>query len=109
MFLTDLYSEKNIKLNSNNNIDESDFKSISKLLKAMCYDPILNKKLINILKLDSYQRHIVLSNWLEQLRRNDAPKRLIQTLTYLFDDTVAEKVFGLINRSKDKRDIHSNK
>jgi hypothetical protein len=54
--------------------------------------------------MDSYPRHIVLSNWLEQLRRNNAPKRLIQTLSYLFDDTTAEKVYGLINKPKDKRE-----
>ena len=68
----------------------------------MRYDPVVNKKVVNILKMDSYPRHIVLSNWLEQLRRNNAPQKLIQTLSYLFDDIIAEKVFGLINKSKNK-------
>ena len=88
---------------------ESDFEPFEKLLRAARYDPVINKKVINILKLESYQRHIVLSNWLKQLRQNNAPKRLIQALTYLFDDTVAGQVYGMINNLKDKRDNHNNK
>lgn len=86
------------------NTEENEIKSFEKLLRATCYDPVINKKVLSILKMGSYPRHIVLSNWLEQLRLNNAPKRLIQTLTYLFDDTVAEKVYGLINKPKDKRE-----
>jgi hypothetical protein len=71
---------------------ESDFRSIEKLLKAMRYDPVINKKVVIILKMESYQRRIILSNWLEQLRRNNAPKKLMQSLACLFDDCIAEKV-----------------
>lgn len=77
---------------------ESDFPPLEKLLRAACYDPVINKKVVNILKLDSYPRHIVLSNWLEQLRRKNAPEELTKTLLYLFDDVIAEKVFTLINK-----------
>ncbi len=79
--------------------NEADFESIAKLLQAMRNDPVINKKVINILKLDAYSRRLVLNNWLEQLRRKNAPKKLTQTLSYLFDDIIAEKVFELINRS----------
>jgi len=72
-------------------------------MQAIRKDPVINKKAISILKMESYPRHIVLSNWLEQLRRNNAPQKLIQTLSYLFDDIIAEKIYGLINRSKSKR------
>ena len=81
------------------NIDDSDFKSIAKLLKAMCYDPVISSKVINILNMDSFHRRFVLNNWLEHLQRNNAPKELTQTLSYLFDDLIAEKVYSLINRS----------
>ena len=85
---------------------ESDFESFKKLLHAMCYDPVINKKLVNILKLDSYPRHIVLSNWLEQLRRNNASGKLIQTLALLFDDSIAKKIYELIkNPPKNCHDI----
>jgi len=83
--------------------NESDFDPMIKLLQAIRNDPVINMKVKSILKLDSYPRHIVLSNWLEQLRLNKAPEKLIQTLTYLFDDSIAEKVYNLINRSKVKK------
>ena len=76
---------------------KSDFEELEDLLRAMRYDPVINKNVVSILKLDAYPRHIVLSAWLEKLRRNNAPKKLIKTLTYLFDDTIAEKVYSLIN------------
>lgn len=76
---------------------ESDFGSIEKLLKAMRYDPVINKKVVNILTMDSYPRRLVLSNWLEQLRCNNAPYRLMQSLSCLFDDSIAEKVLTFIN------------
>ena len=75
----------------------SDFVSIERLLKAMRYDPVINKKVVNILNMDSYQRRIVLSNWLEHLRRKNAPQTLIQSLSYLFDDSIADKVRTFIN------------
>jgi len=96
--------EKNFNLNTKKvNNYESDFESIVKLLQAMCNDPVINKKVINILKMGSYRRRLVLNNWLEQLRHSNAPNKLTQTLSYLFDDIIAEKIYGLINRSKNKR------
>ena len=88
------YAEENTNLKR----VKSDFQPFDKLLRAACYDPVVNKKVVTILKLDSYPRHIVLSNWLEQLRRNNAPEQLTKTLLYLFDDVIAQKVFTLINR-----------
>jgi hypothetical protein len=85
---------------------ESDFESFEKLLHAIRCDPVINKKVSNLLKKNSYLRRLVLNNWLEQLRRNSAPKKLIQTLSYLFDDSIAEKIYGLINSLKNKRNNH---
>jgi hypothetical protein len=53
-----------------------------------------------MLKMDSYHRCLVLNNWLEQLRINNAPEKLIQTLSIMFDDSIAKKIFELINKSK---------
>ena len=74
-------------------------KSIATLLQAMRDDPLINRKVINILMLESYPRRLVLSNWLEQLRRKNAPQPLTRTLSYLFDDTIAEKVLRMIKNS----------
>jgi hypothetical protein len=76
---------------------DNNYESILKLLQAMCNDPVINRKVINILKMDSYPRHIVLSNWLEQLRRINAPTKLMQSLACLFDDNITKKVWTLIN------------
>jgi hypothetical protein len=77
---------------------EAEIESLVTLLKALLNDSVINNKVTNILKMNSYHRHIVLSNWLEQLRRNSAPEKLIQTLSYLFDDIIAQKIFRLINK-----------
>ena len=73
------------------------------LLNAILKDSVINNEVKKILNMDSYPRHIVLSNWLEQLRLNKAPEKLTQTLTYFFDDSIAEKVYNLIKRSKVKK------
>ena len=70
------------------------------LMQAIRKDPVINKKAISILKMESYPRHIVLSNWLEQLRRNNAPLILTQSLACLFDDIIAERVLTLIEKSQ---------
>ena len=75
---------------------ETEFKSFLKLVQAMRKDPVINKKVVHILKLDSYLRRLVLNNWLEQLRKENAPKKLTQTLSFLFDDIVAENTLKLI-------------
>lgn len=75
---------------------DSNSASFERLLKAMCYDPAINKKVVRILKMDTYPRRIVLSNWLEQLRRRQAPEKLIGALSCLFDDNIAENVLTFI-------------
>ena len=77
---------------------ETEFESFATLIKAMQSDSVINKKVNNILILESYPRRLVLNNWLEQLRRNNAPQKLLQSLTCLFDDVVAEQVLALINK-----------
>jgi hypothetical protein len=77
--------------------DDSDIESIRKLLQAIQNDPVINKKVKNILKMDTYLRRSVLNNWLEQLRLKNAPGKLTQTLSILFDDKIAKKVLTLIN------------
>lgn len=63
-------------------------------------DTVINEKVIEVLNLDSYKRRIILNNWLEQLRRQNASEKMVQILSYLFDDIVAEETLKLINRSQ---------
>ena len=74
--------------------------SIEKLLKAIRHDPVINKKIVNILKMDSYPRRLVLNNWLEKLSQQNAPDKLTQALSCLFDNEIAEKTLNLINGPK---------
>ena len=76
---------------------ENEFEPFIKLIQVMRDDSLINEKVIKMLKQNSYQRRIILNNLLEQLRRQNAPGNLIQALSCLFDDIVAEKVLTLIN------------
>jgi len=76
---------------------ENEFEPFIKLIQVMRDDPLINEKVIKMLTQNSYQRRIILNNLLEQLRRQNAPENLIQELSCLFDDIVAEKVLTLIN------------
>jgi hypothetical protein len=70
---------------------------ILKLMLVMQKDPLIKKKVLHMLKLESYQRRLVLNRWLEQLRARQAPENLLSALTYLFDDKIAEEMLTLIN------------
>ena len=79
---------------------DSEIKPFIKLIEVMRDDPVINKKIIKMLQLDSFQRRSVLNNWLEQLRMENAPDNLLNALSCFFDDKVAEKVLTLINDRK---------
>ena len=84
-------------LNKTNQDSES--KQFVQLLQVIREDSAINKKLIQLLKLDSFQRRNVLNRWLEQLRRKSASENLRQALSCLFDDKIAKKVLTLINNN----------
>jgi hypothetical protein len=76
------------------------FESLGRLIQVMRDDSVINEKVIQMLQMDSYQRRTVLNNWLERLRRQNAPGNLLSALSCLFDDKVAEKVLVIINDHK---------
>jgi hypothetical protein len=88
-----------LKSSDTKNID-NELKPFIKLIQVMRDDSVINKKVIKMLKLDSYQRRTVLNNWLERLRIENAPDNLLGALSCLFDDKVAEQVLALINDRK---------
>jgi ribosomal protein L18E len=76
------------------------FESLNRLIQVMRNDEVINKKVIEMLQRDSFQRRAVLNNWLEKLQRQNAPENLLSSLSCLFDDKVAEQVLTLIQNYK---------
>ena len=70
-----------------------DFEELSALLKE---DPLIKDRIIEVLKMNSYDRRLVLNNWQEQLRLRRAPENLQHALSALFDNEMAEKVLTMI-------------
>ena len=69
-----------------------------KLMQVIQKDPLINEKVNQLLKLESYQRRYNLNIWLEQLRMRQASENLLKALSYLFDDKIAKEVLTLINK-----------
>ncbi len=84
---------------------DADSEQFVQLIHVIRDDSEINKRVIRLLKLDSYQRRNVLNRWLEQLRRKSASDKLMQTLTYLFDDNIAKKVLTLITKRQTLNNI----
>ena len=59
-------------------------------------DPLIKDRIIEVLKMNPYDRRLVLNNWLEQLRLRRAPENLQNALSALFDNEMAEKVLTMI-------------
>jgi len=70
----------------------------AQLIQIMRDDAEINQRIIQLLKLDSYQRRVVLNRWLEQLRRIDASEKLTQALSCLFDDDISNKTLSLLKK-----------
>jgi small-conductance mechanosensitive channel len=71
--------------------------SFAHLLQVIKEDKEINTRVIQLLKSNSFTRRLLLNKWLEQLRRRQAPEKLIQALSCLFDDSIAEKVAVILN------------
>jgi hypothetical protein len=78
--------------------DES-FKALIMLIQVIRKDPVINKKVIMLLQLNSFKRRSVLNRWLEELKQRHASAQLLNALPYLFDDKVAEEVLKLIKKN----------
>jgi hypothetical protein len=71
------------------------------LIQIAQNDDEINNRIVQLLRLDSYRRRIVLNRWLERLRREGARENLQQSLACLFDDDIVEKTL-LILKNKNK-------
>jgi len=77
---------------------DNSLESFGTLIQIMRNDEDINEKVMTVLRLDSYKRCAILNNWLEQLRIQNAPQNLINALSTLFNDKVAEQVLQFINK-----------
>ena len=84
------------QIKNNLNVEAEDFSHLLRLIKD---DPELNSRVEYLLTLGSYQRRLVLNRWLEELRKKSASEQLRQALSYLFDNTVAQKVLTIIHNT----------
>jgi len=70
------------------------------LFQTVMEDPVIKRRIIDVLQLSSFERRTVLINWLEQLRLRHASGKLLKALSCLFDDEVAEGILNLIDNHK---------
>lgn len=77
---------------------DNSIESFGRLIQIMRNDKEINKQVLAVLELDSYQRRKILNNWLEGLRIKDAPPNFQDALAALFDDKVALQVLELIKK-----------
>jgi hypothetical protein len=82
----------------------NDFSDIKQLIQVMQKDPVVHERVLHMLRLDSYNRRMLLNNWLEQLRTHNASEHLLSALACLFDDKIAAKFLALIDNDKDWTD-----
>jgi hypothetical protein len=75
---------------------------INRLVQIAHDDPIIQKRILELLRLTAFERRSMLNIWLEQLRQRNAPQILSQLLSSLFDDAIARQTLEMINRSKIK-------
>jgi len=100
-FLSEIHNQRKASLKTVNIYNyDPEFEQLTKLLQAIFSDPVINKKVIKILKMESYQRRFVLNSWLEQLRIRHAPVNLLDSLSCLFDDKNAKNVLALLNNQQ---------
>ena len=66
------------------------------LLRIIKEDREINARVVQLLELNSFKRRALLNKWMEQLRKRQAPNKLLSALSCLFDDSIAEKVRILI-------------
>jgi hypothetical protein len=73
------------------------------LLQLIIEEQAINTRVVQLLKLDSFRRRLILNKWLEQLRRKGAAHKLMQALSCLFDNDIAEKTLSFLKRKNNNK------
>ncbi len=85
---------------------KNDPEALANLILAACEDESLRKQIQAILQLDSFNRQSFLGSYLSQMKLQGAPAPLLEALTALQEDTVAQKTLELL---ADASNLSSNK
>jgi len=85
-----------VQLTKPNDTDEI-FEQFIKLVQVIRENQEIGLRVRQLLEMNPYKRRIVLNNWLEQLRTQNASDNLINALSCLFDNVIVQKVLSLIN------------
>jgi len=80
---------------------DNDFSDIKRLIEVMQNDPVVHERVLPMLRLDSYNRRMVLNKWLEQLRTHNASEHLLSALVCLFDDKITARILDLIDENEE--------
>ncbi|MHA2279014.1 MAG: hypothetical protein ACXAC2_24810 [Candidatus Kariarchaeaceae archaeon] len=75
---------------------EASTEKFADLMQSALADPVIKKRILEVLQLSSFERRSVLNIWLKQLRLRNARPEMIQALNCLFDDLVAERTLKII-------------
>jgi len=61
-------------------------------------DPLVRKRLIELLQLQPSERRIILNDWIQMYWLKNTEPEIIQALACLYDDKLAAEVLTLISR-----------
>ena len=63
-------------------------------------DPLVRKRLIELLQLQPFERRMILNNWIKMYWLKNTGPEIIQALACLYDDKLAAEILTLIGRPK---------
>ena len=71
---------------------------IDNLFGRTLEDPLVRKRLIELLQLQPFERRMILNNWIETYWLINTGPEIIQALAFLYDDKLAAETLKLVNR-----------
>ncbi|MBF0236747.1 MAG: hypothetical protein HQM12_03515 [SAR324 cluster bacterium] len=66
------------------------------LMETAREDPQIRQQLLNLLKIDSFNRQSMLNTFMEEMRMKGASSEFIEAVSYLKEEHIAEKAIQLI-------------
>jgi len=76
----------------------SEARRIYHLFRPTLADPLVRKRLIELLQLEPSERRMILNNWIEMYWLKNSGPEIVQALACLYDDKLAAEILTLIGR-----------
>lgn len=83
---------------SDNQRHLSENETFINLIQIAKKDEKIKKTLLNILRLDSFNRKSFLNTYIEQMKLKKAPIDFVEAIASLRDDSIAQKVLEVISK-----------